>query len=188
MNHKKKDKILFKLRLTFPWVELATFTFFPSIIYISFERMLATGDRTYLYTILFSAIFLTFFLFLANYSRKLLIIKTDNLLVKSWLTRRTKQYKKSEIIGFDLKETYDRTGIIKYVRIRPINGKPIAFIKDNYSNYEKLPSNLKRVGIQYLGTTEIQSKSKNVIGLITKIAFAVMIALFLLLQVVKSIY
>lgn len=187
MNHDKNDKILFRLQLNFPWVELAIFIFFPVAISISFDRMLDTGDRTYLYDISIGILFLTFFVALSNYSRKLLFIRKNNLLVKSWVTRRAKKLTKSDIRGFDLKETYDRTGLIKHVRIIPLSGKPIEFIRDNYSNYERLPDGLKRAGIPYLGTAEIQSKNKHAIGLITKIAFLLMISLFFLLQLIKSL-
>ena len=187
MKKDKADKIIFRLKLNFPWVETAVLLFFLFTIYVSAERINFTADNSYYYTLIGGIILLGFFGILYDYTRKTLTITDNGINIIHWLTRRKRVIKKEELKGFEVRETYDRTGLIKQIRLLTKTDKKIEFVKDNYSNYERLPEGLRRAGISYLGTVELNSKNKNLIGLITKISFSLMIVLFLLLQLLKTV-
>lgn len=186
MKKDKADRIIFRLKLNFPWVETAVLLFFLFTIYISVDKLNSTADNSYYYILISGIILFGFFGILFDVTRKTVTIKDNGITIIHWLIRRKCVIKKEELKGFEVRETYDRTGLIKQIRLLTKTEKKIEFVKDNYSNYERLPEGLRRAGISYLGTVELNSKNKNLIGLITKISFSLMIVLFLLLQLLKT--
>lgn len=186
MKKDKADKIIFRLKLNFPWIEIAVLSFFTFIVYISIHKLFSTADNSYYYTSIAGIISLIVFGLLYDYTRKTLLIKDNDITIIHWLTRRKRIINKEELKGFELRETYDRTGVIKQIRLLTKSDEKIEFVKDNYINYDRLTNGLKKAGISYLGTTELNSKNKYLIGLITKISFSLMIILFLLLQLFKA--
>ena len=90
-----------------------------------------------------------------------------------------------DIKGYDLKENYTRYGLVKHVRVIVDDKLTFEFIRDNYCNYDRLTRGLKAAKVQFLGTTEIKSKYKHVLSLVTVISSAVAIIMFLLVQLLK---
>ncbi|MCH6198701.1 hypothetical protein MMU07_03850 [Aquiflexum sp. LQ15W] len=186
MKKDKADKIMFRLKLNFPWIEIAVLIFFTFIIYISIYKLKSTADNSYYYSSIAGIISLIVFGLLYDFTRKTVLVKDNDITIIHWLTRRKRIIKKEELKGFELRETYDRTGVIKQIRLLTKSDEKIEFVKDNYINYNRLPNGLKKAGISYLGTTELNPKNKYLIGLITKISFSLMIILFFLLQLLKA--
>lgn len=121
---------------------------------------------------------------LFNYTTKTLILTTKKLIIKKWLFGKS-EYDIDDIKGYDLKEEYDRNGIVKNLRLWVDDKKHIVFTNGNYRDIHTLVGGLKKSGVPFLGTIRITSKYRNLIKWFMIIAGAVSTLGFLLVQMMK---
>ncbi|HYI78203.1 MAG TPA: hypothetical protein VEW65_11345, partial [Chryseolinea sp.] len=115
----------------------------------------------------------------------LLTITDQRIEIRKWLFGQPIEFLVKDIKGFDLRENYDRLGLVEHVRIIIGDKEKFEFIKNSYSNYDKLVPGLKKAGLIFLGTVELKSKFKHGLALIVKISSIVAILGFLLVQLMK---
>ncbi len=182
---KNDEKVEFRLKNNFPDIEFALIGFFLFIICICIFQFIKTSQVDYIYIALGTTIASAAFGLFFNNSRKSLTITSSKIIIQKWITRKVFEFKIVDVKGYDLKENYSRYGLVKHVRVIVDDKLAFEFIKDNYSNYDRLRRGLKVANLQFLGTTEIKSKYKHVLSLVTIISSTVAIIMFLLVQLLK---
>ncbi|WP_288373806.1 hypothetical protein [uncultured Algoriphagus sp.] len=180
----KKDKTLFTGKPVTPFLEVIVLGAFVFITAISIKKYLADKDPNWIYLILVGLTALTLFGLLFNYTNKTLILTKKKIRIKRWLFGQS-EFNIEDIKGYDLKEEYDRSGIVKNLRVWINDDKHIVFTNVNYRNIYFLVSGLKRSGIPFLGTVVITSKYKNLITWLMITAGAISTIGFLLFQMMK---
>lgn len=175
------------LKRNFPFIELCLLGFYGFIIVISTYKLLFAHEMEFVW-ILIGVILtlLVFGIFFTN-SNKLLLVNDKKIIIKKWLSGQRSEFLLKDLKGFELKENYDRFGLVKHVRIITNDNKIFKFIQMNYSNYDKLIPGLKRAGLQYLGTVELKSKYKHIWALIGGISGALAVLGFFLVQLIKML-
>jgi len=183
----KKSKRIALVKPQFPYVEFLGTTFYLFILIMSTMKIMDGSGEHWVFIIL-SFCFLIGLYFLTNWRNKKIIIDQEQISIKPLLNRIT-VIPNSKIEGFEMRETYDRSGLIKNIRIILKNGREIDFIKNCYSNneYSRLIKALDQSEIRFLGTNELKSKNKLIIGTITKVGVLVAVLLFLLAQLFKIV-
>lgn len=170
----------------FPDLELAFLGF--SLFSIGIVIMqIAQGKKDFLYLLPLIFILPIFGYIFTNYRvKKVEKIGTD-LMVKP-LLRKSKRYNVRNIQGYQLYETYDRSGLIKQIRLLDLHGHRIVFARDAYAydDYERLIQLIKNCGFQSLGDKEIKWKFKHTYGIISTISFLIAMMLYFLLKVLKN--
>ncbi|UZD21302.1 hypothetical protein PBT90_17405 [Algoriphagus halophytocola] len=184
---KSKEKVMVRLKRNFPFIELSLMGFYGFIIVISIYKLFIRHEMEFVW-ILIGVILalLAFGIFFSN-SNKILTVTDERLHIKKWLSGQRFDFYLKDIKGFDLKENYDRFGLVKHVRIITKDNEIFEFIKMNYSNYDKLIPGLQRAGLPFLGSVELKSKYKHIYALIGAISSALAVLGFFLVQLMKVI-
>ncbi|HUH75644.1 MAG TPA: hypothetical protein VLZ75_14715 [Chitinophagales bacterium] len=180
----KKDKTVFKGRPLTPFLELTVLGAFVFITTISIKQYFTKNDPNWIWLIFVGLTALYLFGLLFNYTNKTLILTTKKIKIKRWLFGQS-EFDIKDIIGYDLKEEYDRHGIVKNLRLWVSEKKHIVFTNANYRDIYILVSGLKKSGVPFLGTVRITSKYKNLIKWFMMIAGAISTLGFLLVQMMK---
>ncbi len=183
----KKTKRIALVKPQFPYVEFLGTAFSIFILTGSIIKIIDGSSEHWVFMILSFCFFVALY-FLTNWRNKKIIIEREQILVKPLLTR-THVIPNSKIEGFELRETYDRIGLIKNLRIVLKNRRKIDFNKNCYSQneYSRLIKALNQSELRFLGTNELKSKNKHVIGTIAKVGVLVALLFFLLTQIFKIV-
>lgn len=179
------DKAIFKLKGNFPDVEVGLLAVYCFIIGVCIYKYIETSQTYYILLFIGVVVVSVAFGLFFNNSRKTLEITDTKIVVKKWISRQLLQFELKDIKGYDLKENYSRYGLVKHIRLIVSDKLTFEFIGDNYSNYDRLIPALKAAKIQFLGTTELNSKYKHVLSLVTVISGAIALIMFLLVQLLK---
>lgn len=145
------------------------------------------GKKDFLYLLPLVFILLIFGYIFTNYRiKKVEKIGTD-LLIKP-LLRKSIVYNVRNIQGYQIYETFDKSGLIKQIRLLDLHGHRIVFARDAYNDddYERLIQLIKNCGFQSLGDKEIKWKFKHTYGIISSISFVIAVMLFFLLKLLKN--
>lgn len=145
------------------------------------------GKKDFLYLLPLVFILLIFGYIFTNYRiKKVEKIGTD-LLIKP-LLRKSIVYNVRNIQGYQIYETFDKSGLIKQIRLLDLHGHRIVFARDAYNDddYERLIQLIKNCGFQSLGDKEIKWKFKHTYGIISSISFVIAMMLFFLLKLLKN--
>lgn len=180
----KKDKTLFTGKPVTPFLEVIVLGAFVFITGISIKKYFADDDPNWIYLILVGLTALLFFGLFFNYTNKTLILTKKKIRIKRWLVGQS-EFNIEDIKGYDLKEEYDRSGIVKNLRVWINDDKYIVFTNVNYQNIYFLVNGLKKSGVPFLGTVVITSKYKNLIRWLMITAGAISTIGFLLVQMIK---
>lgn len=183
---KKNENRIATINHRFPSLELVTTLAFVVIMIISIREYL-NGSQVHL---IFVPILLLIFVgiyFLTNWKNKSVIIKPDCITIKRPLRLKDMTLQLNQIKGYELREIVSGYGLIKNVRIITSEDKKIEFFRDTYTEieYQRLINGLKKSNLNYLGTSELESKNKKLYASIGKWGLIVAMILFGLLQVVK---
>ena len=156
----KNEKSIFTGKPKFPLDGVIVLSAFTVLILIGLNQYQKDHDLNWLW--LLSVIFGVTLMFgiLFNSMYKTLILTQKKLKIKYWLFGRL-EYNLKEIKGYDLKEEYDRSGLVKNVRIWVNEDKYIVFFHNSYPDINKLIQGLKKGELLFLGTQEITSTYKN---------------------------
>jgi hypothetical protein len=150
------------IKPVFPFLELAVLVAFVFVDAISFFKFQQDNDIMRVWTIIAASVALIVFGLLFNSTNKTVTLTKENIRIRKWIyggwTLNVR-----DIIGFDLKEEYDRHGISKNLRLWIDNGNYIVFHNSNYTDMYVFVEELKRFGIRFLGTKQIQSRYKGII-------------------------
>lgn len=182
---KVDEKNIFRLKSAFPDIEVALLGVYFYFACVCIYKFAETKEFEYIWLLFVLIVVSVAFGLLFNNSRKSLTITSQKIIIQKWITREKFEFEIKKIKGYDLKENYSRYGLVKHVRVIVDDKLKFEFIKDNYSNYDRLTQGLKVAKLQFLGTTELKSKYKHALKLVTVISSAVAILLFLLLQLLK---
>jgi hypothetical protein len=182
---KDKEKVILRLKRNFPFVEMCLLASYVFVIIISCYKLLYTDEAGFIGVLIAVTIATFLFGLFFNNSNKLLTITDQRIEIRKWLFGQPIEFLVKDIKGFDLRENYDRLGLVKHVRIIIDDKEKFEFIKNSYSNYDKLVPGLKKAGLIFLGTVELKSKFKHGLALIVKISSIVAILGFLLVQLMK---
>jgi len=168
----------------FPLIEL---TFLGSMIFTLglIIRQIFLGGEGYFVIIPLIFAGLLFGFFFTNYRNKRIERKGSELIVKPLLGK-SKIFNVRNTQGFEIYETFDRTGLIKQIRLIDLKGNRIIFARDAYSDYEKLIQMIKNCGLVYLGEKEVKWKYKRQYGLIVSISFVLAMMMFFFLKVIEN--
>ncbi|GGG13626.1 hypothetical protein GCM10011323_17570 [Pontibacter amylolyticus] len=180
----KKDKD-YKLKIIFPYEAILALLFFSFLLVVCIWQYSLKGEYDYLIIALGVIIAMCSLGWLFNYNYKSLVIRGEAMKVKYWLGLNSKTLKRQDIKGYKFKETYTRHGLDYYITLVPLEGKEIVFIRDSYANYERLEFYLKKYGVFYIGTENINSPYKKMLARITVWGSVISAMLFLLLQLLK---
>ena len=178
----KKDQHIIKPE--FPLIELSFLGFMVFALGLTIRQILLGGEGYFLIIPLIIA-GLLFGFFFTNYRNKKVERKGSELIVKPLLGK-LRIFNVSNTKGFEFYETFDRSGLIKQIRLIDSKGNRIIFARDAYNDYEKLIQMIKNCGLEYLGEKEINWKYKRQYGLIAKIGFVLAIMLFFLLKLTEN--
>jgi LPXTG-motif cell wall-anchored protein len=180
----EKEKSVFTGRPLFPYLELGILCAFVFILVIGTIQLFKTGDNNWIWIILGVSIVLVLFGLFFNTRSKTLIITKDKLRIKNFAFGQH-EFEIKKVKGFDLKESYDRHGTVKDIRLWTNDKDHILFTQNNYLDIYKLVTGLKRAGVPFLGTIEIKSKYKELIKWTMIIAGLLSTLGFFLVQVMK---
>jgi hypothetical protein len=151
---------------------------------MSIKQYFAEDDPNWLWLIFVGLAALSLFGLLFNYTNKTLILTTKKIKIRKWLIGQS-DFNLADIRGYDLKEEYDRSGIVKNLRLWISDKKHIVFTNGNYRDIYFLAGGLKKSSVPFLGTVRITSKYKNLIKWFMIIAGAISTLGFLLVQMMK---
>lgn len=180
----KKDKAVFTGKPLTPFLEVIVLAVFALLTAVSIKQYFTDYDYHWIWIVFGGFTALSLFGLVFNFSNKTLILTTKKVRIKKWLFGQS-EFNLKDIKGYDLKEEYDRNGIIKNLRIWIDDKKYIVFTNGNYRDIYALADGLKKSGIPFLGTRKITSKYKNLVKWIVIIAGAISSLGFLLIQVMK---
>jgi hypothetical protein len=171
----------------FPFTELASIGSQLFILVSCVIQYFKKNEMLYLIIALVSFFAALMFIWITNWRNKKLYFKDDSLLVKPYLNK-TKVIFFNDIKGYLLKETYSRfgTGLDYHIHIILNNGRNINLIKEVYPEYDRIRNTLNKLGIKYLGSTQIKWKFKTTYARLTVYSTALVMILFLFLQLLKS--
>lgn len=168
----------------FPIIELKFFGFLIFILGLTLRQILSGGEG---YFIVFSlvGVGLVFGYFFTNYRNKKIEIKGIDLIVKPFLSK-SKTFNTRNTQGYEIYETFDRTGLIQQIRLIDLKGKRIVFARDSYKDYDRLIQLIKGCGFKFLQNKEIKWRYKQHYGLIVSISFVLAMMMFFILKVIKN--
>nr|WKN34435.1 hypothetical protein K4G66_18830 [Tunicatimonas sp. TK19036] len=172
------------LKHSFPFVEYSGMGTFLFLLGISITSYIQENSIEWILLILASSIALGLTYWLTNSRNRTLIFYSDYIKIKPAL-KGSFNVQLEDIEGYQLKETYSRTGLVYHVQVVTRDEKKLEFIKDAYSEYEKLPRYLKLFGVKYLGRTEIKWKHKHLYARIGVYSSIIAGILFVLVQLMK---
>lgn len=175
----------FKLKLRFPYEAIIALVFFPIAIVLCLRQYSIEGEMDYLLIAFGALIAFCFFSWLFNNTFKRLEIAGEVLTVRYWFGFNLTTKEKHDIKGYKLRETYTNQGLDYYIILIPLEGKEIGFIKNSYTNYERLESKLKGSGVRYIGTENINSPYKQMLAKVIVWCTAITSMLFFLLHILK---
>ena len=168
----------------FPFIEYCGIGTFLLILGISVKRYFEEESTEWIFIFIGVSVGLVFFYWLTNSRNRTIIFYQDSIHIKPVLGK-TQVLTLEHIKGYQLKETYSRTGLVDYIQLIKQDGGKIQFVKDVYPEYHKLENYLKLLGVNYLGRTEIKWKYKHVYSKVGIYAFVVAVTLFILVQLMK---
>ncbi len=123
--------------------------------------------------------------FFTNYRNKKLERNGTDLIIKPFF-KKSRVYNSKNIKGYEIYETFDRTGLVKQIRLLDLNGRKIVFVRDSYNDYDKLIQLIKNCGFKFIGEREIKWKYKQQYGIFVSISFILAISLFFLLKLIEN--
>jgi len=179
---KKKQQII---KPEFPLIEITFMGFMIFILGLLIRQILVTGEKNYFFVLPIVFMGLVFGYLLTNYRNKKIKRKGPELIVKPLLSK-TKRFNKNNIQGYEIYETFDRTGLIRQIRLIDKKGKKILFARDAYRDYASLIQMIKNCGFENLGEREIKWRFKRQYGLLVSISFILAMILFILLKLIEN--
>jgi hypothetical protein len=124
------------------------------------------------------------FYWLTNWRNKKIIFENELIKLKPFFKINSSIYNKKDILGFFIIERYTNTGLDNHILLITKH-KKYEFVKDAYSDFEKIKKLFENKGISYLGKREIKWKYKKHYGFLSAIAGGLIIIMFFLLQLLK---
>jgi hypothetical protein len=170
-------------------VEIMTLIFFVVIFVISVRQFIKEGFKEdWIYIIFFILTLTTLLLSFINFKSKTIILTKDTLKVRRPLRIYSRTYLKEDLKGYDLEEYYDtQIGLARQIRIWTKDNKQIVFVRDAYSNYEGILTELKKFGLSYLGTIELKTKYKRLISIVLQIVSLLTVLMFAAAALVRNL-
>ena len=168
----------------FPIIELTFFGFLIFTLGLTLRQILSGGEG-YFIVLPLIVVGLVFGYFFTNYRNKKIEIKGTDLIVKPLLSK-SKTFNNKNTQGYEIYETFDRTGLIKQIRLIDRKGKRIVFARDSYKDYDRLIQLIKSCGFEFLQNKEINWKYKRQYGLFVSISFILAMMMFFLLKIIEN--
>jgi hypothetical protein len=169
----------------FPLIEITFIGFMIFVLGIIIRQILVTGEKNYFLLLPIVLLGLVFGYFFTNYRNKKIQRKGTELIVNPLLSK-TKRFNKNNIQGYEIYETYNRTGLIRQIRLIDKKGKKTVFARDAYRDYDTLIQMIKNCGFENLGDREINWRYKRQYGLVVSISFILAIIMFFLLKLIEN--
>jgi len=112
----------------------------------------------------------------------------DSMTIKRPLGLYSRTYLKEQLKGYDLQEYYDnQIGLARQIRIWTKDDKQIILVRDAYSDYERVLTELKKFDLKYLGTVELTAKYKKLIGIGLQIITVLTMLMFATSALIRSL-
>jgi hypothetical protein len=181
-NSNRQKKVV--INHDFPITELSGSAFILFALTVSVVKYIDEKTSEWIFLILFLICGLYFFYRLINWRNKKIIFEDGLIKIKPFFKINSIIYNKKDIVGFFIIERYTNTGLNNHILL-VTKIKKYEFVKDAYSDYEKLQKLFENKGISYLGKREIKWKYKKHYGILSAIAGGLIIILFILLQLLK---
>ena len=178
---KKKTHII---KPEFPLIELTFLGFMVFTLGLTIRQILL-GREGYFIIIPLNIAGLIFGFFFTNYRNKRVERNESELIIKPLLGK-SRIFTVNNTKGFEIYETFDRSGLIKQIRLIDSKGKRIIFARDAYNDYEKLIQMIKNCGFEYLGEKEFNWKYKRQYGIVVSISFILAMIMFFLLKLIEN--
>lgn len=159
----------YTIKPSFPFIEWISIISFFITMLLCLKQYIKLREIEYLCLSLFMFTIFILFLFLYNHTNKTITISSDTLFIKNWIWG-SKCYKTNEIKGFDIKEDYDKNGLVKNIRIWIDDKRHFFLLEEKYNNLNLIVQKLENADVKYLGFVEIKSRYKIVILLFFVIA------------------
>ena len=179
---KKRQHII---KPEFPLIELSFIGFMIFILGLTIRQISITGEKNYFVVFPIILLGLVFGYLFTNYRNKKIQRNGTELIVNPLLSR-PRIFNKNNTQGYEIYETYDRTGLIRQIRLIDKKGKKILFARDAYRDYASLIQMIKNCGFENLGEREIKWRFKRQYGLLVSISFILAMILFILLKLIEN--
>ena len=108
--------------------------------------------------------------------------------VKRPLGLYSRTYLKEQLKGYDFQEYYDnQIGLTRQIRIWTKHNEQIVLVRDAYSDYDNVLKELKKFELKYLGTVELTTKYKKLIGIGLRIITVLTMLMFATSALIRSL-
>lgn len=181
------QKIIGTIKSKIGFIEIITFGFLTFSLVVSVIQFINNDfNSEWIYVMVLILTFCGLLLVFINYKNKTILFTEDSITIKRPFGLYTKTYLKEELKGYDLQEFYATDiGLTRQIRLWTKDNKKIVFVRDAYSNYRQIQRELKKNEIQFLGTVEMKSGQKKLIGAVAKWTLIITVLMFVLLGVLK---
>ena len=169
------------------FMEIVVFGFFTILLVVSVIQFIDNDfNSEWIYIILLILTFCGLLLVFINYKNKTILFTKDSITIKRPFGFYTKTYLKDELKGYDLQEFYATDiGLTRQIRLWTKDNKKIVFVRDAYSDYRQIQRELKKNEFQFLGTVELKSEQKRLMGTVARWTLIIAMVMFVLLGILK---
>ena len=166
-----------------------TLGFFVVMLIVSVGQFVNEDFKEdWIYVIFFILTLTTLLLSFINFKSKTIILTKDSLTVKRPLGLYSRTYLKEQLKGYDLQEYYDnQIGLTRQIRIWTKHNEQIVLVRDAYSDYDNVLKELKKFELKYLGTVELTTKYKKLIGIGLRIITVLTMLMFATSALIRSL-
>jgi hypothetical protein len=170
-------------------VEIVTLVAFIILLTVSIRQFIREDFKIdWIYLIFSILTLMTLLLAFINYKNKTIILTVDSMIIKRPLGLYSRTYLKEQLKGYDLQEYYDnQIGLARQIRIWTKDDKQIILVRDAYSDYERVLTELKKFDLKYLGTVELTAKYKKLIGIGLQIITVLTMLMFATSALIRSL-
>ena len=145
-------------------------------------KQILASEEGYLLTLPIPIVGLIFGYYFTNYRSKRIQRVGGDLFVKP-LFNKIKVYNNDNIKGYETYETFDRTGLVKQIRLIDYKDRKVIFVRDSYNDYDRVMIMIKSCGFKNLGEREFKWKIKRQYGVFVSICFVLAMMMYCLTRI-----